>query len=251
MSESDLKLANAPIVEAVLDIECDLPPSPEFTALEMPARDCFRVEYPNFQIQYMDEVEFEIKVGEPPNTLRRRGIHAFQFLSADEKQVVQIRRQGYSFNRLARYSGLDDYLPEIERTWGLFVGLACPIRIRSVRLRYINRLSLPRREGLVELNDYLRIGPRLPDELGLTFVGFLNQHSAVETETGHEVNIVLTSEPGELEVHPVIFDITVVSPTSTEPEDWPFILSRIQSLRTLKNRIFRDTLTEECLKLFQ
>ena len=74
----------------------------------------------------------------------RRGIQALQFLHADEKQLVQVRAQGFSFNRLAPYTSLDDYLPEIERTWHLFVGLASPVQIRVVQLRYINRIPCRR-----------------------------------------------------------------------------------------------------------
>ena len=41
MSESDFKLTNAPIVEAVLDIECDLPLGQQVGALDTLARERF------------------------------------------------------------------------------------------------------------------------------------------------------------------------------------------------------------------
>jgi len=111
--------------------------------------------------------------------------------------LTKVRMQGFSFNRLAPYTSLDDYLPEIERTWGLFASIASPVQIRVVRLRYINRILLPLTNGRVELEDYLKVGPRLPDEDRLRFAGFLNQYAAVEIDTGHQVNIVLTSQPPE------------------------------------------------------
>jgi uncharacterized protein (TIGR04255 family) len=186
-----------------------------------------------------------------PQLSIRHGIQAFQFLHADEKQLVQVRAQGFSFNRLAPYTSLDDYLPEIKRTWQLFVGLASPVKTRAVQLRYINRILLPTVAGRVELSDYLKIGPRLPDEEKLMFVGFLNQHAAVETDTGNQANIVLTTQPQEKDKLPVIFDNCVRSAGTAEPEDWPWILARILSLRALKNRIFGNTLTERCLNLFR
>ena len=72
---------------------------------------------------------------------------------------MQVRAQGFSFNRLAPYSGLDDYLPEIERTWSLYVDLASPVQIRAIRLRYINRILLPLAANTVDLDEYLKIGP--------------------------------------------------------------------------------------------
>jgi hypothetical protein len=44
------------------------------------------------------------------------------------------------------------------------------------------------------LKDYLNIGPYLPEGLNLSLTGFLNQRSAVEAETGNQVNVVLASQ---------------------------------------------------------
>lgn len=169
----------------------------------------------------------------------------------DEKQLVQVRAEGFSFNRLAPYTTLDDYLPEIERTWGLYVRLVSPVQIRVIRLRYINRILIPLTANSVNLDDFLKIGPRLPDEDGLVLSGFLSQQAAVEKDTGHQVNLVLTAQLPENEKLPVILDITVASPAAAEPANWSNILSIIGSLRSLKNRIFVNTLTSKCIELFQ
>ncbi len=251
MTDSAFTLTNAPIVEAVLDIDCDLPPGQELASLEGRARESFRDTYPKLRTQLFQEHQIEAKLDEPPKMSIRHGVRALQFLQNDEKQIVQIRTQGYSFNRLAPYSSLDDYLPEIERTWRLFIDLALPSQVQAIRLRYINRIFLPLTEGRVQLDDYFRVGPRLPDEKNLTFVGFFNQHTAIENSTGHQVNIVLTAEPPQDGHLPIIFDNSVASLSRGEPDNWAWILERTQSLRLLKNRIFRDTLTESCLNLFR
>ena len=178
-------------------------------------------------------------------------MQALRFHQADGKQLVQIRALGYSFNRLAPYGTLDDYLPEIERTWRLYVNLAKPNQVRQVRLRYINRISLPVSSGRVELDDYLKLGPRLPDEDNLTFVSFFNQYSAVELATGLQVNETLTMQPSEGGKLPIIFDNAVISEAPASPESWPVLLQRIRAMRALKNRVFKNTLTDKCLELFQ
>jgi len=246
-----LKFAKAPIVEAVVDIDCDMPPTMDLAALESQARGLFRDRYPKFRPQLIQEHQFKQQIGAAPEMSVRQSLHALQFLQHDEKQLVQVRAMGFSFNRLAPYSSLDDYLPEIERAWRLFVGLASPVQIRAIRLRYINRILLPLTNGRIALDEYLKHGPRLPDEKRLTFAGFLNQHAVVEVDTGNQVNIVVTAQPPGGDQLPLIFDIEATSAGNAEPGDWPWIWARIQSLRSLKNHIFVNTLTDKCLKLFQ
>ena len=251
MSDHLLKLEAPPIVEAVLDIDCDMPPGLDFATLETSSRDALRERYPQFQARYMQELQLEAGPDRAPNVTTKQGIQAFQFLQEDKKQLVQIRVQGFSFNRLAPYSSLDDYVPEMERTWRLFVGLAAPVEVRVVRLRYINRILLPMSGGRVKLDDYLKLGPRLPDEDNLTLVGFLNQHSAVETGTDNHVNIILAAQPQENDMLPIILDIETFKLGNGEPDDWAAINLKIQSLRRLKNTVFKNSLTDQCLNLFQ
>ena len=160
-------------------------------------------------------------------------------------------RQGYSFNRLAPYSSLDDYLPEIERTWKLFLEIAEPVEVNVIRLRYINRIPLPLKERGIEFNNYLKLGPQIADDDKMRLRSFLNQYTAVDTESGYEATVVLTLSPQDEATLPVIFDNCVTSESNLCPDDWSQILATVQSLRDFKNRIFERTLTERCLNLFR
>lgn len=251
MSEPNLKLPNAPIIEAVIDIDCDMPLGYSITDIETVARDLFRDSYPKFRTQFLQEHKIETSSDQSIQVSASQDIQALQFFRDGDRQLVQVRTQGFSFNRLSPYGSLDDYLPEIERTWKLFVTVAAPIQIRTIRLRYINRILLPLTDGQVNLEEYLKVGPRLPDEIGMSLTGFFTQHSAVETNTGHATAMVLTTQPLENDNLPLIFDNSVFATEAGDPSDWPWILSTIQSLRALKNRMFRNTLTPQCLKLFQ
>jgi uncharacterized protein (TIGR04255 family) len=142
-------------------------------------------------------------------------------------------------------------LPEIEKTWHFYVKLASPVQVRLIRLRYINRIEIPMGNDRLELNDYFKVGPRLPIEEKLMLVGFLNQYAAVEVDTKHQVNIVLTMQPIAADKLPVILDNSVAAAESCDPRDWASISSKIQSLRELKNRIFKESVTKKCLDLFQ
>jgi uncharacterized protein (TIGR04255 family) len=61
----------------------------------------------------------------------KSALAAFQFLKNDEKQLVQFRNEGFSFNRLAPYTTLDDYLPQIKKNWEIYRIVAAPSEIRS------------------------------------------------------------------------------------------------------------------------
>jgi uncharacterized protein (TIGR04255 family) len=244
------KLAHPPIVEAVVDLDCDMPAGFTVEALESQARAAFRDGYPKGRPVFLHQLSFAKLGTEPPTHSERRTMQALQLMTDDEKQIVQIRTGGFSFNRLSPYSSLDNYLPEIERAWRAFVTLAAPLQVRVARLRYINRILLPTVDGDVDLDDYLANGPRLPDEQALTFTGFLNRHEAVARETGNRVNIILTTQPLDGDRLPVILDIQAFREEEIEPDDWASILSVIQSLRALKNRVFFNSLTKRCVELF-
>jgi uncharacterized protein (TIGR04255 family) len=251
MSEPEFKLAKPPIIEAVLDIECDQPPGQNLAALGGKALEAFKDRYPKGQTKILREHQVQTKEHETAEVSIRQGVLAFQFYQEDEKQLVQVRAQGYSFNRLAPYGTLDDYLPEMERTWRIYVGLASPVKIREIRLRSINRILLPLGTQPIQLEQYFRIEPRLQIDDKLTCVSFLNHQIAVEAGTNHLVTTVLAGQPPEGNHAPILFDNYVAAVEPGQPEDWPWILAKILALRALKNRVFRNTLTEKCLNLFQ
>lgn len=251
MNSATPKLRHAPIVEAVLDIDCDTPPGIELAALEEPARERFRDQYPKLRKRYFHEFEIESKAEALSKLSTRHAIQALQFIADDEKQLVQVRTQGFSFNRLAPYSTLDEYLPEIERTWGLYVEVAAPVITRVVRLRYINRMLIPMEAGKVDLDRFLTIGPRVANEEALDLTGFLIQQNAVEKDTRHQVSLTLTAEAQETGKLPVILDIGVASPLEDDPRNWAAIHQTVTSLRRLKNQVFGNTLTPECIQIFQ
>lgn len=253
MSDSELKLKNPPIVEVVLDIDCDFRPSFDLTEIEGSLRDALRETYPKLRQQLVQEHTIEATEAEAKHAVRHTR-QALQFLTEDEKQLVQARIGGFSFNRLAPYSTLDDYMAEIERTWSIFMRLAKPVTIRRVSLRTINRLVFPLEEnGSVELDHYLKNVPKLPDEDGMEGTGFLSQYSAIEKGTRNSLTVVLTTQPGDAKDYPVIFDINVSADevSVAEPSDWLGITKIIESLRCLKNRVFKNTITQQCLSLYQ
>ena len=106
-------------------------------------------------------------------------------------------------------------------------------------------------DARVEIDDYLKLAPKLADEVRLTFAGFFNQHSVLEPATGNQVNIVFATQPPAGDQLPIIFDIEAFKDVASDPSDWLTISGRIGSLRSLKNLVFANSLTEKCLNLFR
>jgi uncharacterized protein (TIGR04255 family) len=251
MENPELNLADAPIIEAVVDIDCDLPPALDLQDLRAAAGDALRDRYPKFRQQTIQHVQTGEVEGGLPGLRINQGLGAMQFLKDDGRQLVQFRPNGFSFNRLAPYTSLDDYLPDIEATWGTFRDLAKPIMIRKIGIRMINRIRMPMEDGKLNFGDFLLVPPKLPETgVNLDFLGFLDQHMAIDADTGNRANIVKTTEVPQDGTLPLILDIDVFHPCQTEPGEWTEIRSRIDSIRDLKNRIFRSTLTPRCLNLF-
>lgn len=251
MSDSFPTLTRPPIVEAVVDFDCDLPPGLELKALEKSAREKFEDCYPSMQPRLMQELRVQIGADGPSNPLTRHGLEAFLFSQTDRKQLVQVRKSGFSFNRLAPYEGLDAYLREIERVWRLYREIAQPIRVRSLRLRYINRIEVPLEGGQVDLDKYLKLQNMLVDDQHMTLTGFLSQYSAAERETGHQVAVVLTAQIPKDDKLPIIFDNAAAANVELDPADWQGLLLTLTALRNLKNHVFFGTVKQPCLDLFQ
>jgi len=246
-----------PIIEAVVDIECELRPGFDLAATEAPATAALGDSYPTVQKQVMleQQVTAQLNPSAPPQatlTPVRSALIALRLQQADGKQIVQIRASGYSFNRLAAYTSFDDYAPEIRRTWELYCRLVEPVRIRQISLRYINRIELPFDAGKLDLDRFLALGPRLADESRLTFTGFLHQHSVLEPSTGNLATITLTPQPqapGATHL-PIILDIAAHRQEPIEVGDWTAIHTGLSSLRSLNNHIFHQSLTVPCRQLY-
>ena len=251
MDGEKLKLKNPPIIEAVVDIDCDMPAGHSVLDLETRATEIFAALYPIAGRQVVERLTWHRD--EEGKLLHEadKDVSAIRFTSTDEKQIVQVRPGGFSFNRLAPYGSFDDYEEEIGKRWHDFVALAGPLLVRETRLRYVNRIPVPFDGQAVDLDLYFNNAPRLPDGTGLVMSSFLLQCTAVETISGSQASLTLAMQPAAEGVLPIIFDIQVRSDTKHDPLDWEGIKLKLEALRAIKNRIFWEALTEKCRQLFQ
>jgi uncharacterized protein (TIGR04255 family) len=244
-------IPSAPIIEAIVDIDCDLPTNQDSVVDQATIEAKLGNRYPKFRQMMIQQHQITRNHPNPPEMKVDEMLGAMQFLTEDERQLIQFRPNGYSFNRLAPYVSFDDYLKEIEWSWNVFLELAKPVLVRKIGIRMINRIMLPLNGGQLNFSDFLKVSPQLPETgLPLSFLGFLDQQLAIDQSTGNHVNIIKTTEVLQGDKLPMILDIDVFFPCEMPPSDWSAIQNRLQSLRSLKNQIFWNTLTPQCQSLF-
>lgn len=245
------QLRNPPIVEAVVDIDCDLPAGFGLGEVAGLAAEAFGDTYPITATRHVEQYTFTPTPGGPPSQSVRSDIQALQHFNKEKNQLVQVRADGYTFNRLQPYTSLDALLPEIERTWALYRDLASPIKVTALRLRYINRIDLPFDGGRVEIDDYFTIGPRTPAGEGMSLGPFLVQFMMIDNTTRCVANVRLAAQDLHPEGISLILDIEAVKNEELAPDNWECIAERIACLREFKNRIFHGSITEKTREKYQ
>jgi len=243
------QLKHPPIVEAVVDFDCDMPIAFDLSAQQEFILNEVSTEYP--KVQPLHSLDFLLRVDPAdPSSKVEQSIEALRFHSANSKQIIQYRRTGFTFNRLAPYSSFDDYTDEIQKRWMQFLTLAKPVVLRTLRLRYINTLLIPINNGEVDLVRYLSSAVVLRDN-GLVSGDFLLQLN-VSDKSGLLNGVVSSVLQARTETHaPVVVDIAVQHDVVCELADMKTILESLNSLREFKNKIFASVITEDCLKMLE
>ena len=162
--------ARPPIVEAVLDIQVELPAGTSLSDLQRCQRKV-KKDYP-FQ-KTVQQFNGEVTLGTSVTTSTSSEATGYAFYSSDGKQLFQATRAGFTHNRLAPYLGWETFVEESKRLWDEYRRIVRPIRITRLALRYINRFNilLP----IVKLEDFFRTYLEVARDLPQTLAGFFLQ----------------------------------------------------------------------------
>lgn len=247
---SPLPLKNPPITEAILDVQLALSPKTDVERLKK-LGEALQREYPQVRPQFMAMVNFQVQpVPAPPQPAINQGLRGYNFLSADSKEVVQFRLDGFTFNRLAPYTSWEDMFGKAESAWHYFRDAFPNEKVTRVAARYLNRILLSLEGGQTEIDDYFSLGTKDPHDPSLQFLNFVSHQFFIDVKTGFGANINVAMQPFENDRLPVILDIDVFDqrPDSLSGAE-PF--SILTEMREVKNRLFLKALTPKALELFQ
>lgn len=155
---------NAPIAEAVLDIRTRLP-EPSLDELSK-IKDA---EYPNLYLTpNLMAFSFTVNEGTPAVNTSSEPM-GFAYRSEDEKNIFQVRKDGFSHNRLSPYTEWQSFSSEAKRLWLLYKQAAEPAVIEMIGLNYINEFYLP--FGL-SFEDYFKTYVEVPLQLPQNLMSF-------------------------------------------------------------------------------
>lgn len=244
------KLPAPPIIEAVLDLRVAFtqPPSMDALAAVGPElhgySEASRLQA-DFRVQVIDEKAHR-GAAAAHTPMPEIGIG---YKSADGKYVVQCRRSGLSVSRLRPYEDWEPLFDETMRAWQAYRSVLRPERVKRVSTRFINQIEIPAGR---DLDDYLTIGPRLPEGSP----NFIGQFSSVVTfpfaeQHANAVVRLTMGMPMTAAAYPVILDLDILQECDLAPADELAIGAGLGALRPLKNQVFFGSLTEKAMGLFQ
>lgn len=244
----NLHYSRSPLTEAVIDIRVALP---EVITLETLAQIQAGQEdsYPTRQDAIFVQGQLSTDPGVPPATGSRTHT-GYRFVSQDERQVIQARRDGFTFSRLAPYESWESFRAEGQRWWLRYREFTQPKTIQRVAVRYINRLDLPL--PLNDFKDYLRTVPEVSPDMSQELDGYFMQLRLPQPDLKAMLllNEALIPPPPAPPTVSVLLDIDLfreVEPPQTEAELWNFF----ELLRQRKNQIFEACITDAMRELIR
>ena len=177
-----------------------------------------------------------------------KGLHGYYCGSTDEKDIVQFRVNGFTYNRLKPYTSGDAVIAEALRMWKAYVEIAAPADVTRIALRYINHLKFPASHTL---GRFLRdAAPAVPEGARGEVESFLHKVETRDSSNGCTVIRTIASTPRPLGANEwgVIIDIDAfkIEHLGTDVAVLGPVLS---GLRALKNDVFFGSITPATVEL--
>lgn len=241
-------LNSAPITEALIDIRAKLPADIDLSKLSS-AHDLLANEYPKKRERRVWEARFEVKDGKPSHTGEDKGVDGYLYVSSDDKQVAQVRLDGFTFSRLRPYETWERLQAETRRLWQVYLDVALPESVTRVALRYINRIELPL--PMKDFSDYLTAPPVVPENLPQAVSSFLTRVIVHEQSIGAAATITQALEPRvDRDICSIILDIDVFKESLFASDD-KAVWETLDKLHDFKNLIFFESITDRTVELCQ
>lgn len=242
-------LENAPITEALLDIRAKLPK--EFHTKEfLPLMEKLSKQYPISKEQRAWEGQHKIDKGQyVESSVKDLGIQGYFLKTSDEKNIVQLRIDGFTLNRLKPYKNWEKILSDAQNLWPLYMKITKPEAVTRLAVRYINKLNIPL--PINDFSEYLISAPNIPEKLPQEVVGFLNRVTIYDSTKDITANITHSFESvPQRNYITIILDIDVYK-QGDFPSDNEEMWYIFEKLRDMKNRIFFNSITEDTARLFE
>lgn len=239
---------NAPITEALLDIRVELPEDVTLARLEV-FHDLVKDSFPEKQERISFTTDLKLSQEGAQALSTSGGPEGYLFRSPTGKKIVQARLDGFTFNKLKPYENWKVFRSEARELWNQYFQITDPIKITRIALRYINKIEIPL--PIKDFKEYILTTPEIAPKLPQGLAYFFMRLDIPNPDIGANAIITQTMEnPTENQRLPLIFDIDVFQNTTyigNKTEIW----EEFEKLRSFKNDLFFNSITEKTKELFK
>ncbi len=238
----------APITEAIIDLRVEFAEDIDAATLKR-VGDSVLADYPQQEELFEATGQFDVRPGIGTSTSVHQHSAGYKASSADKKQILQSRRNGFTFSRLAPYDRWETFRNEARRLWKVYRETTAPSLISRLALRYVNRIDIPYQN--VDLKDYFRTSPEIAPELPQELAGFFMQLQLPCPELNAYALLNQTTVPPAREgVVSVVLDVDLFR-TQEPPQDEQAVWDYFETLHRGKNEVFEACITDSTRKLFE
>lgn len=236
----------APIVEAIIDLKV----SENFSEREKERlRDRLKRRFPSIEERHTFNVEFALNM--PPK--QKTELAGFKLTAQNGADVVLINDSSFGTVRLAPYDCWDTFLAQAKQNFEEFTKVVGRKSVSRVGVRFINRMDIPNRLIFDRpVTTFFRVGVMVPSDLTGVIGKFSFSAEGVEktTNTPFILRFSMVTPPPLIEHLSFKLDIDAYWDTEI-PARIDEMWDGVQRLRTAKNAIFEQSITDELRSLFR
>ncbi|MBE9006332.1 TIGR04255 family protein [Fortiea sp. LEGE XX443] len=236
--------SRAPITEALIDIQVQLPQDVKLDVLAQV--------YSSIKTKYSKREEMlvfqgQMIAGASFGATASQSQIGYRVVSDDQKQILQVRLDGFTFSRLAPYDCWETFRDEAKRLWSIYQSLTNPAAITRLAVRYINRLDIPL--PVSDLNNYLRTFPEVSSDLPQGLSGYFMQLQIPQEklETMLVLNQALVPPPSP-DFISILLDLDLFVEQDI-PKDEKELWEIVEQMHEQKNKAFEACITEHTREL--
>ena len=238
---------NAPITEAVIEILVQLSKNITINDL-IKCHDSLKDRFPEVVEQKRIKAGFQL--GKKPSTLSsEESTIGYLLKSSQNQKVMQSRLNGFAFSKLKPYENWKRFCAEAHELWKVYRGIANPLKITRISLRYINKIEVP--YPFKDFNEYILTNPQIAPKLPQAVSTFFMRLEIPNYDIPAKAILIQTMEkPTQDKKLPLILDIDVMR-ENEYIRNMDDVWADFENLRDFKNEIFFNSITDKAKELFR
>ena len=239
-------LKNPPAIEAVFDIavqENDAADTNFFIAEDAAIKQRFPVR------EELKVFEGAFQIGGTMATQATNRPLGYLYRTDDGKELIQLRLNGYSYNKLAPYNGWSNFLNAALTYWEQYRMMKSDLKITRIGLRFINVLNIPMS---LQKKKLFNVSLKKPSKSNLGSMSDVSYRYTTEfSDFGCKANVQFGKLNPNAAQASYLLDIDVYNTDIASSPDAKTMKHHFSKLRDAKNAIFFSTLTDEALEVFK